>query len=212
MAVSETARGRRRQLDRQSWRACLLPPRPSRPPMPLGTIRVRHTSQSVESVDDCKVGASVTSDASVAIVHGTLVQGLSRRPLSRSVYEVLIARQASGRTPWVRSARCESFDDPGEWVEGTIACRDAGTHRAGPFAAERGRPAARRGDGAPEVWKLLEVSEATYHGWRGQFGGMKADDVKRLKELEGREREAEAHRRPSGARVAALREVNRRNW
>ena len=36
----------------------------------------------------------------------------------------------------------------------------------------------------PEVWKHLEVSEATYHRWRLQFGGMKADDVKRLKELE----------------------------
>jgi putative transposase len=30
----------------------------------------------------------------------------------------------------------------------------------------------------------LEVSEATYHRWRAQSGGMKADDVKRLKELE----------------------------
>lgn len=36
----------------------------------------------------------------------------------------------------------------------------------------------------PEVWKQLEVSEATYYRWRTQFGGMKADDVKRLKELE----------------------------
>src|SRR6201998_4948934 len=36
----------------------------------------------------------------------------------------------------------------------------------------------------PEVWKHLEVSEATYHRWRARFGGMKADDVKRLKELE----------------------------
>jgi len=36
----------------------------------------------------------------------------------------------------------------------------------------------------PEVAKALEVSEATYHRWRAQFGGMKADDVKRLKELE----------------------------
>jgi putative transposase len=36
----------------------------------------------------------------------------------------------------------------------------------------------------PEVWKHLEVSEATYHLWRAQFGGMKADDVRRLKELE----------------------------
>jgi putative transposase len=36
----------------------------------------------------------------------------------------------------------------------------------------------------PDVLKELEVSEATYHRWRAQFGGMKADDVKRLKELE----------------------------
>jgi len=36
----------------------------------------------------------------------------------------------------------------------------------------------------PEVAKALEVSEATYHRWRNQFGGMKANDVKRLKELE----------------------------
>ncbi len=36
----------------------------------------------------------------------------------------------------------------------------------------------------PEVAKALEVSEATYHRWRAQFGGMKANDVERLKELE----------------------------
>ncbi len=35
-----------------------------------------------------------------------------------------------------------------------------------------------------EVAKALEVSEVTFHRWRAQFGGMKADDAKRLKELE----------------------------
>jgi len=40
------------------------------------------------------------------------------------------------------------------------------------------------GTEVPEVAKALEVSEATYHRWRAQFGGMRADDVKRLKELE----------------------------
>ncbi len=35
-----------------------------------------------------------------------------------------------------------------------------------------------------EVARHLEVSENTYHRWRNQFGGMKADDAKRLKELE----------------------------
>lgn len=36
----------------------------------------------------------------------------------------------------------------------------------------------------PEVARALEVSENTYHRWQRQFGGMKADDAKRLKELE----------------------------
>ncbi len=40
------------------------------------------------------------------------------------------------------------------------------------------------GSGLAEVAKALEVSEATYHRWRAQYGGMKADEVKRLKELE----------------------------
>ena len=35
-----------------------------------------------------------------------------------------------------------------------------------------------------EIAKELGVSENTYHRWRNQFGGMKAADVKRLKELE----------------------------
>lgn len=34
------------------------------------------------------------------------------------------------------------------------------------------------------VARHLEVTEATYHRWRNQYGGMKADDAKRLKELE----------------------------
>jgi len=34
------------------------------------------------------------------------------------------------------------------------------------------------------VCQALAVSEATYHRWRNQFGGMKANDAKRLKELE----------------------------
>ena len=33
------------------------------------------------------------------------------------------------------------------------------------------------------VAKHLEVSEQTFHRWRNQYGGMKADDAKELKEL-----------------------------
>ena len=35
-----------------------------------------------------------------------------------------------------------------------------------------------------EVARHLEVSEQTLHRWRAQYGGMKADDAKRLRELE----------------------------
>ena len=35
-----------------------------------------------------------------------------------------------------------------------------------------------------EAAKQVEISEQTYHRWRNQYGGMKADDAKRLRELE----------------------------
>ena len=35
-----------------------------------------------------------------------------------------------------------------------------------------------------DVCKDLGIAEATYHRWRGQFGGIKADEMRRLKELE----------------------------
>ena len=35
-----------------------------------------------------------------------------------------------------------------------------------------------------QVLQRLGVSEATFHRWRTQYGGMKAQEAKRLKELE----------------------------
>jgi len=40
------------------------------------------------------------------------------------------------------------------------------------------------GKDVTEVLRHLEVSEATWNRWRGQYGGMKADGAKRLRELE----------------------------
>ena len=34
------------------------------------------------------------------------------------------------------------------------------------------------------VCQALEVSEATFHRWRNQYGGMKAEEARRLKGLE----------------------------
>ena len=40
------------------------------------------------------------------------------------------------------------------------------------------------GKSLADVCRELGVSEQTYFRWRNQFGGLKADDAKRLKELE----------------------------
>jgi putative transposase len=64
----------------------------------------------------------------------------------------------------------------------------------------------------PEVIKQLEVSEQTYYRWRNQFGGMKADDVKRLKELEAENARLKRIVADQLLENQALREVNRGNW
>ena len=40
------------------------------------------------------------------------------------------------------------------------------------------------GKSIEEVCRHLEVTESTFHRWRNQYGGMKANDAKRLKTLE----------------------------
>ncbi len=51
-----------------------------------------------------------------------------------------------------------------------------------------------------EVCRHLEIAESTWHRWLAQYGGMKANDAKRLKELEARERPAQEAGRQPGAR------------
>ena len=68
------------------------------------------------------------------------------------------------------------------------------------------------GETIPEAAKELGISEQTYHRWRNQYGGMKADDAKRLKELE---RENAALRRivaDKELEVVALKEIAKGNW
>ncbi len=36
----------------------------------------------------------------------------------------------------------------------------------------------------PEVCKHLQIAESTWHRWVAQYGGMKANDAKKLKDLE----------------------------
>jgi putative transposase len=40
------------------------------------------------------------------------------------------------------------------------------------------------GNDLAEVSRQLEIAESTWHRWKAQYGGMKVNDAKRLKELE----------------------------
>jgi len=62
------------------------------------------------------------------------------------------------------------------------------------------------------VARHLEVSENTYHRWRNQFGGMKADDAKRLKELERENAVLKRIVADKELENVALKEVARGNW
>ena len=41
-----------------------------------------------------------------------------------------------------------------------------------------------QGQNIVPVCQALEISEQTFHRWRNQYGGMKANEARRLKELE----------------------------
>ena len=58
----------------------------------------------------------------------------------------------------------------------------------------------------------LEVSEQTYHRWRNQFGGMKADDAKRLKDLERENARLKRIVADKELQIEALKELGRGNW
>ncbi len=62
------------------------------------------------------------------------------------------------------------------------------------------------------VARHLEVSEQTYHRWRNQYGGMKADDVKKLKAPEKENGELKKIVADKELEVRALGELAEGNW
>jgi putative transposase len=63
-----------------------------------------------------------------------------------------------------------------------------------------------------DVCRELQVSEQTYYRWRNQFGGLKADDVKRLKDLERENATLKRLLAEAELEKAALREIARGNF
>ncbi len=64
----------------------------------------------------------------------------------------------------------------------------------------------------PEAAQELGISEQTFHRWRNQYGGMKADDAKRLKELERENATLKRIVADKELEVVALKEISRGNW
>lgn len=62
------------------------------------------------------------------------------------------------------------------------------------------------------VLQALEVSEATYHRWRNQYGGMKADEAKRLKELEQENARLKRLVADQALDIQLLKEINSGNF
>jgi transposase-like protein len=68
------------------------------------------------------------------------------------------------------------------------------------------------GQSIEAVCRALEISEQTYHRWRNQYGGMKADDAKRLRELERENATLKRIVADKELEVVALKEIARGNF
>ena len=68
------------------------------------------------------------------------------------------------------------------------------------------------GASIPEVARQLGISEATFHRWRNHYGGMKADAMKRLKELEKENARLKEIVAEQAVDIQILKEVSRKNF
>jgi len=60
--------------------------------------------------------------------------------------------------------------------------------------------------------QALEISQSTYERWRSQYGGMKAQEAKRLKELEDENRRLKRLVADLALDNQMLKHINEGNW
>lgn len=63
-----------------------------------------------------------------------------------------------------------------------------------------------------EVTKKHGVSQATLYKWRSKFGGMSADDAKRLKSLESENTKLKKMLADRMLEIDVMKEVNAKKW
>jgi putative transposase len=64
----------------------------------------------------------------------------------------------------------------------------------------------------PEVARELGISEATFHRWRSQYGGMSSSEAKHLKELEKENARLKKIVAEQALDIDILKEVSRKNF
>jgi putative transposase len=62
------------------------------------------------------------------------------------------------------------------------------------------------------VLQALEVSESTYLRWRNQYGGMKAEEARRLKELDDENKKLKLIVAEQALDIRMLKYVAEKNW
>jgi len=68
------------------------------------------------------------------------------------------------------------------------------------------------GQDVAAVLQALEVSEQTYYRWRNQYGGMKSEEAKRLKQLEEENRRLKQLVAEKELDIQMLKHVASGNW
>jgi putative transposase len=69
-----------------------------------------------------------------------------------------------------------------------------------------------QGQSVEEVARHLEITDATWYRWKNQYGGMKADDAKKLKELEKENQRLKRIVADQALDIDMLKELNRGNF
>jgi putative transposase len=69
-----------------------------------------------------------------------------------------------------------------------------------------------RGKAVPEVCRQLGITEVTYYRWRKEYGGLRVDQAKRLKELEQENSRLKRLLADAELDKAILKEAARPNW
>jgi transposase-like protein len=69
-----------------------------------------------------------------------------------------------------------------------------------------------QGQSLDDVSRHLEIAESTWHRWKAQYGGLKADDAKELRELRKENQRLKKIVADQALDIDMLKEVNRGNF